>query len=59
MKRKTEDLPEIPEGYRFKVELLMNGRTFHQRYYCLNLEQLFNDIIDEFPNAKIVSIIGG
>jgi len=46
------------EPMKFKVELLMNERTFYNIYYSANLEDLFNQIIDEYPKAKIVSILG-
>ena len=54
----THIVPET-EDYSFKVELSMYKRVFFQRYSCKNLETLFNLILDEYPKAKIISIIGG
>jgi hypothetical protein len=44
---------------RFKVELEMNKRVFTQVYFATHLTDLFNQIADEFPKAKILSVIGG
>ena len=44
---------------RFKVELEMNKRVFIQVYFATHLTDLFNQIADEFPKAKILSVIGG
>jgi len=44
---------------RFKAELQMNDRIFIQIYFAIHLEDLFNQIAEEFPKAKILSIIGG
>lgn len=47
------------EEMRFKVELAMHERVFFKVYFAIHLESLFNQILDEFPKAKILSIIGG
>lgn len=45
--------------YSFKVELLMNGRIFFERYLANTLQQLSEQIVDNYPTAKVLSIIGG
>lgn len=44
---------------RFKAELEMNGRVFTHVFFAETLEQLSRQIMDQFPKAKILSIIGG
>jgi ABC-type molybdate transport system substrate-binding protein len=36
----------------------MNGREFIKVYFAANLTDLFTQIQDEFPKAKILGIIG-
>lgn len=44
---------------RFKAELEMNNRVFVKIYFAIHLTDLFTQIEDEFPKAKILSVIGG
>ena len=44
---------------KFKIELQLNDRVFKQTFFATNLMDLFNDIAEEYPTAKILSIIGG
>ena len=44
---------------RFKAELEMNNRVFIKIYFAIHLTDLFTQIEDEFPKAKILSVIGG
>jgi hypothetical protein len=45
--------------YSFKVEFLMNGRIFFERYNASTLGELSELIVDNYPNAKVISIVGG
>lgn len=44
---------------RFKVELFMNQMTFVQIFHAATLGDLSNQILNRFPKAKVLSIIGG
>lgn len=44
---------------KFKVELLLNSKEFIKVYFADTLTDLFTQIQNEFPKAKIVGIIGG
>lgn len=43
----------------FRVVLDLHGSVFTKPYHADTLGDLFNQIVDEFPKAKILSIIGG
>lgn len=44
---------------RFKVELIENGTIFKWVFHAPNLENLNEQIIDKFPRAQILGVIGG
>lgn len=43
----------------FKVTLSLHDREFIKRYTADTLANLFEQIQDEFPKAKIITVIGG
>ena len=54
-----ENLTSNITPMKFKAELEMHGRVFTHIFFAHNLMELFSSIEDEFPKAKIITIIGG
>lgn len=44
---------------KFKVELMLNGRIFTERFIANNLQDLSEKILNLYPTAKVVSVVGG
>lgn len=44
---------------RFTVELLWKNNTIKHVFRAVHLEDLCTQIQDEFPKAKVISVIGG
>ncbi len=44
---------------KFTVELLWKNTTFKHVFRAISLQDLSEQIEDEFPKAKIISAIGG
>lgn len=45
--------------YKFKVELQIHEMIFIHWFYADNLQELSEEIIDTFPKAKVLSVMGG
>ena len=44
---------------KFKCELQIGEMVFYHWVYANNLQELSEELLDAFPKAKILSVIGG
>ncbi len=44
---------------KFKVEVEWHDTIIKHTFFAHHLEELSEKILDEYPNAKVISVIGG